>query len=115
MHIFLKKKAVPIIIFCEWMPHWMPLKKPTRWVSEGCPLSTEWEVIERGVALEREGGFEGCPRAVSLRLKPPLAAKSLIMSYCINFYLNWNVWMYFDVLWIQWAWIKEMENHYEIL
>ena len=24
-----------------------------------------------GVALEREGGFEGCPRAVSLRLKPP--------------------------------------------
>ena len=52
----------------------MPLKKPTRWVSEGCPLSTEWEVIERGfgVALEREGGFEGCPRAVSLRLKPPL-------------------------------------------
>ena len=45
MHIFLKKQiAVPIIIFCEWMPHWMPLKKPTRWVSEGCPLSTEWEV-----------------------------------------------------------------------
>ena len=31
------------------MPHWMPLKNQTRWVSEGCP------------------------RAVSLRLKPPLA------------------------------------------
>ena len=29
MHIFLKKQiAVPIIIFCEWMP----LKKTTRWV-----------------------------------------------------------------------------------
>ena len=55
MHIFLKKIAVPIIIFGEWMPHWMPLKKPTRWVSEGCPLSTEWEVIERG--------FGGCARA----------------------------------------------------
>ena len=42
-------------------------------MSEGCPMSTEWEVIERGfgVALEREGGFEECPRAVSLRLKPP--------------------------------------------
>ena len=27
MHIFLKNQiAVPIIIFCEWMPHWMPLK-----------------------------------------------------------------------------------------
>ena len=50
----------------------MPLKNPTRWVSEGCPLSTEWEAIERGVALEREGGFERCPRAVSLRLKPPI-------------------------------------------
>ena len=49
MNIFLKKQiAVPIIIFCEWMPHWMPLKKPTRRVSEGCPLSAEWEVIERG-------------------------------------------------------------------
>ena len=46
-----------------------PENKPTRWVSERCPLSTEWEVIE--VALERVGGFEGCPRAVSLRLKPP--------------------------------------------
>ena len=33
----------------------MPLKNPTRWVSEGCPLSTEWEVIERG--------FGGCARA----------------------------------------------------
>ena len=57
------------------MPHWMPLKKPTRWVSEGCPLSTEWEVIERGFggcAIEREGGFEVCLGAVSLRLKPPL-------------------------------------------
>ena len=53
---FLKKQiAVPIIIFCEWMPHWMPLKNPTRFVSEGCPLSTEWEVIERG--------FGGCARA----------------------------------------------------
>ena len=51
----LKKIAVPIIIFREWMPHWMPLKKTTRWVSEGCPPSTEWEVIERG--------FGGCARA----------------------------------------------------
>ena len=50
-----KQIAVPIIIFCEWMTYWMPLKKPTRWVSEGCPLSTEWEVIERG--------FGGCARA----------------------------------------------------
>ena len=59
------------------MPHWMYLKNPTRWVSEGCPLSTEWEVIERGFGgcAEREGGFEGCPRAVSLRLKPPLPPK----------------------------------------
>ena len=52
----------------------MPLKNPTRLVSEGCPLSTEWEVIERGFGgcAIREGGFEGCPRAMSLRLKPPL-------------------------------------------
>ena len=33
----------------------MPLKKPNRWVSEWCPLITEWEVIERG--------FGGCARA----------------------------------------------------
>ena len=53
MHIFFKKKqiAVPIIIFCERMP----LKNPTRRVSEGCPLSTEWEAIERGSG--------GCARA----------------------------------------------------
>ena len=58
------------------MPHWMPLKNSTQWVSEGFPLNTEWEVKEQsgglGVALEQEGRFEGCPRAVSLRLKPPL-------------------------------------------
>ena len=33
----------------------MPLNKPTRWVSEGCPLSTEWEVIERGFGGTRPG------------------------------------------------------------
>ena len=63
-----KQIAVSFIIFCEWMP----LKKPTRWVSEGCPLSTEWEVIERG--------FGGCARArgriwrVSLGRVPPSKA-----------------------------------------
>ena len=79
MHIFLKKQiAVPIIIFCEWMPHWMPLKNPTRWVSEGCPLSTEWEVIERG--------FWGCARArgriwrVSPGRVPPSKA-TFMLSY----------------------------------
>ena len=43
MQIFFKKQI--IIISCEWMPP----KNPTRWVSEGCPLNTEWEVIERGL------------------------------------------------------------------
>ena len=52
-HIYMRLKN--IIIFCEWMPHWIPLKNPTRLVSEGCPLSTVWEVIERG--------FRGCARA----------------------------------------------------
>ena len=33
-----------------------------------------------GVALEREGGFEGCPRAVSLRLKP-LFNNGLLLSF----------------------------------
>ena len=43
----------------------MPLKNPTRWVSEGCSLSTEWEVIERG--------FGGCARARGriCRVSPP--------------------------------------------
>ena len=53
----------------------MPLKNQTQLASEGCPLNTEWEVVERlggglGVAQEREE-FEGCPRAVLLRVKPP--------------------------------------------
>ena len=56
MHIFLKKQiAVPIIIFVNECPSECPWKNQTRWVSEGCPLSTEWEVIERG--------FGGCARA----------------------------------------------------
>ena len=87
MHIFLKKQiAVPIIIFCEWMP----LKKPTRWVSEGCPLSTEWEVIERG--------FGGCARARGRiwrvspgRVPPSKATLTGLFKYCFNLHVNYNI------------------------
>ena len=37
----------------------MPLKNPTLWVSEGCPLNTEWEVVRPN----RAGGLLGGARA----------------------------------------------------
>ena len=46
---FLKKSNCSSNYYLLWMNvHWLPLKNSTRWVSEGCPQSTEWEVIERG-------------------------------------------------------------------
>ena len=49
-------------------------EKPTRWVSEGCPLSTEWEVIERGFGgcARARGRIEGCPRGRVLPSKATL-------------------------------------------
>ena len=53
MHI-LKKCSSNYYLFWIHAPKNAPEKK-TRWVSEGCPMSTECEVIERG--------FGGCARA----------------------------------------------------
>ena len=56
----------------------MPLQNPTRWVSEGCSLSTEWEVIERG--------FGGCARARGriCRVSPGRVPPSKAIFSCIK-------------------------------
>ena len=63
MHIFFKKINSSSNYYLLRMN--APLnapENPTRWVSEGCPLSTEWEAIERG--------FGGCARGRILRVSP---------------------------------------------
>ena len=69
---FLKKTNYSSNYYLLWMNAPEKTNSVGEWrVSPEHRVGGNWAGV-LGVALEREGGFEGCPRAVSLRLKPPL-------------------------------------------